>query len=133
MTYQDMDFTDPAAMNLVLNDLAGEYLIATDNIAADNMVSGGATSGVTWTVNQTDPSSLMTALYGAAVNIASISNFFLLSTKYIFLSSLILTALFGNPSVDCSSEKTLCFTLLIVVSEPIFICKSLSKFNKLFL
>ena len=76
MTYQDMDFTDPAAMNLVLNDLAGEYLIATDNIAADNMVSGGATSGVTWTVNQTDPSSLMTALYGAAVNIASISNFF---------------------------------------------------------
>jgi len=76
MTYQDMDFTDPAAMNLVLNDLAGEYLIATDNIAADNMVAGGATSGVTWTVNQTDPSSLMTALYGAAVNIASISNFF---------------------------------------------------------
>jgi len=76
MTYQDMDFTDPAAMNLVLNDLAGEYLIATDNIAADNMVSGGAVSGVTWTVNQTDPSSLMTALYGAAVNIASVSNFF---------------------------------------------------------
>ena len=76
MTVQDMDFTDPAAMNLVLNDLAGEYLIATDNIAADNMVSGGATSGVTWTVNQTDPSSLMTALYGAAVNIASVSNFF---------------------------------------------------------
>ena len=76
MTVQDMDFTDPAAMNLVLNDLVGEYLIATDNIAADNMVSGGATSGVTWTVNQTDPSSLMTALYGAAVNIASVSNFF---------------------------------------------------------
>jgi hypothetical protein len=76
MTVQDMDFTDPAAMNLVLNDLAGEYLIATDNIAADNMVSGGAVSGVTWTVNQTDPSSLMTALYGAAVNIASVSNFF---------------------------------------------------------
>jgi len=76
MTYQDMDFTDPAAMNLVLNDLAGEYLIATDNIAADNMVSGGTVSGVTWTVNQTDPSSLMTALYGCAVNIASISNYF---------------------------------------------------------
>jgi len=76
MSYQDMDFTDPAAMNLVLNDLAGEYLIKTDDIAADNMVAGGATSGVTWTVNQTDPSSLMTALYGAAVNIASISNFF---------------------------------------------------------
>jgi HK97 family phage prohead protease len=76
MTYQDMDFTDPAAMNLVLNDLAGEYLIATDNIAADNMVTGGAVSGVTWTVNQTDPSSLMTALYGCAVNIASISNYF---------------------------------------------------------
>jgi HK97 family phage prohead protease len=76
MTYQDMDFTDPAAMNLVLNDLAGEYLIATDNIAADNMVSGGTVSGVTWTVSQTDPSSLMTALYGCAVNIASISNYF---------------------------------------------------------
>ncbi len=45
LTQQDMDFTDPAAMNLILNDLAGEYLIATDNIAADALVAGKTASG----------------------------------------------------------------------------------------
>jgi HK97 family phage prohead protease len=39
MTMQDMDFTDPASMNIVLNDLAGEYLIKTDDIAADALVA----------------------------------------------------------------------------------------------
>ncbi|NBQ04877.1 MAG: hypothetical protein EBU22_06225, partial [Actinobacteria bacterium] len=50
LSVQDMDFTDPAAMNLILNDLAGEYLIKTDDIAADAMVAGKTASGSTWTV-----------------------------------------------------------------------------------
>ena len=76
LTMQDMDFTDPSSMSLILNDLAGEYLIATDNIAADNLVSGKTASGSTWTVTADDPSSLISALYDAAREIAEDSNYF---------------------------------------------------------
>lgn len=76
LSVQDMDFTDPAAMNLILNDLAGEYLIATDNIAADNMVAGKTASGSTWTVTAGNPTSLMNSLYDAAREIAEDSNYF---------------------------------------------------------
>jgi HK97 family phage prohead protease len=76
LTQQDMDFTDPAAMNLILNDLAGEYLIATDNIAADALVAGKTASGSTWTVTANDPTSLINALYDAAREIAEDSNYF---------------------------------------------------------
>jgi len=71
-----MDFTDPASMNLILNDLAGEYLIATDNIAADNMVSGKTASGSTWTVTADNPTSLVNSLFDAAREIAEDSNYF---------------------------------------------------------
>lgn len=76
LTMQDMDFTDPSSMNLILNDLAGEYLIATDNIAADNLVSGKTASGSTWTVTADNPSSLISALYDAAREITEDSNYF---------------------------------------------------------
>jgi HK97 family phage prohead protease len=77
LSIQDIDFTDPAALQIILNDLVGEYLIASDNVAADAITAGAAASGATWTVtgNQTDPSTLITALYGAAVNILSATNF----------------------------------------------------------
>jgi HK97 family phage prohead protease len=76
LTMQDMDFTDPASMNLILNDLAGEYLIATDNIAADNLVAGKTASGSTWTVTADNPTSLINALYDAAREITEDSNYF---------------------------------------------------------
>jgi len=76
LTMQDMDFTDPSSMNLILNDLAGEYLIATDNIAADNLVSGKTASGSTWTVTADNPTSLINALYDAAREITEDSNYF---------------------------------------------------------
>ncbi len=76
MTRQDMDFTDPAAMNLVLNDLAGEYLIKTDDVAADALVSGKTASGSTWTVTADNPTSLINSLYDAAREIAEDSNYF---------------------------------------------------------
>jgi hypothetical protein len=77
LSVQDVDFTDPASLQIILNDLLGEYLIASDNVAADAIVAGAAPSGATWTVtgNQTDPSTLITALYGAAVNILTATNF----------------------------------------------------------
>jgi hypothetical protein len=76
LSVQDIDFTDPAALNLVLNDLAGEYLIATDNIAADNLVAGKTASGSTWTVTADNPTSLINALYDAAREITEDSNYF---------------------------------------------------------
>jgi HK97 family phage prohead protease len=76
LSVQDIDFTDPASLNLVLNDLAGEYLIATDNIAADNLVAGKTASGSTWTVTADNPTSLINALYDAAREITEDSNYF---------------------------------------------------------
>lgn len=76
ISQQDMDFSDPAAMDQILRDLAGEYLIKTDDIAADALVAGATASGSTWTVNQTDPTSLVSSLYDAAREIAEDSNFF---------------------------------------------------------
>lgn len=72
----DIDFTDPAAMQVVLNDLAGQVLIKTDDIAADALVSGATASGSTWTVTAADPSGLFSSLYDAAREIAEDSNFF---------------------------------------------------------
>ena len=76
LTMQDMDFTDPASMNIILNDLAGEYLIKTDDIAADALVTGKTASGSTWTVTAGDPTSLINSLYDAAREIAEDSNYF---------------------------------------------------------
>ena len=76
LSMQDMDFTDPASMNIILNDLAGEYLIKTDDIAADNLVAGKTASGSTWTVTAGDPTSLISSLYDAAREIAEDSNYF---------------------------------------------------------
>jgi HK97 family phage prohead protease len=41
---QTMDFTDPAAMNVILNDLAGQYLKQTNDIAVDYL--GVAEAGI---------------------------------------------------------------------------------------
>jgi hypothetical protein len=83
LSVQDVDFTSPAAMEIILRDLAGQYMLQSDNVAADAIVAGAAASGATWTVNQTDPTSLMTALYGAAVNILTGTNFL---PDHIFVS-----------------------------------------------
>ena len=76
LTMQDMDFTDPASMNIILNDLAGEYLIKTDDIAADALMTGATFSGSTWTVTAGDPTSLINSLYDAAREITEDSNYF---------------------------------------------------------
>ena len=76
LSVQDIDFTDPSALQLVLNDLAGEVLIKTDDIAADALVAGKTASGSTWTVTANDPSSLIESLYDAAREITEDSNYF---------------------------------------------------------
>jgi hypothetical protein len=83
LSVQDVDFTDPASLQIILNDLLGEYLIASDNVAADAITSGASASGSTWTFNSTDPSTLFAALYDAATDILTATNFL---PDHIFVS-----------------------------------------------
>jgi hypothetical protein len=44
LSEQEVDWTDPAALQLLIEDLADEYAIATDNYAADQLVAGATGS-----------------------------------------------------------------------------------------
>lgn len=68
LSQQDIDFTSPAALQLILQDLMGEYMIATDNIAADALLAAATTSD-TWdgsTAGLID--AIYTAAYDASIN-----------------------------------------------------------------
>jgi HK97 family phage prohead protease len=75
LSVQDIDFTSPAAMQIILQDLAGQYMLQSDNVAADAITNGASASGGTWTVTANDPSSLISALYDAATDILTATNF----------------------------------------------------------
>jgi hypothetical protein len=75
ISQQDIDFSDPSALESILRDLAGQYMIKTDDIAADALVAGATASGSTWTFNSTNPASLIAALYDAAREIQEDTNF----------------------------------------------------------
>ena len=75
LSVQDIDFTSPAAMQIILQDLAGQYMLQSDNVAADAITNGASSSGSTWTVTANDPSSLISALYDAATDILTATNF----------------------------------------------------------
>jgi HK97 family phage prohead protease len=70
LSVQDIDFTSPAAMQLILNDLMGEYMIASDNLAADNMLTAATSSGV-WDGTVAD---LLKSVYDAASDISTNRN-----------------------------------------------------------
>jgi hypothetical protein len=71
MSVQTMDFTDPAAMGIILNDLAGQYLTSVDNFAADSLLAAASADGV-WDLSVTD---LMKSIYDSAVTMSSATNF----------------------------------------------------------
>ena len=71
LSIQDVDFTSPAAMQLILNDLMGEYMIASDNKAADDLLASANSSGV-WDGTVAD---LLKSVYDSAVDISSGRNF----------------------------------------------------------
>ena len=75
LSVQDIDFTSPAALEIILRDLAGQYMLASDNVAADAITAGATASGATWTVDTDDPTSLFNALYTSAYNILVATNF----------------------------------------------------------
>jgi hypothetical protein len=72
LSVQDIDFTSPAAMQLILNDLMGEWMYASDNFAADALLAGASSSGV-WDLTAAD---LVKSIYDAAKDISSGRNWF---------------------------------------------------------
>jgi len=70
LSAQDISFTSPDAMQLILNDLMGEYMIASDNLAADNLLAAATSSGV-WDGTVAD---LLKSVYDSAVDISSNRN-----------------------------------------------------------
>jgi HK97 family phage prohead protease len=70
LSVQDIDFTSPAAMQLILNDLMGQYMIASDNLAADNLLTAATSSGV-WDGTVTD---LLKSVYDSAQDISIYRN-----------------------------------------------------------
>jgi len=70
LSYQAIDFTSPSALTTVLNDLSGEYLLATEATTATALLAAATTSGV-WDLSVTD---FMKSLYDAAVDISTTTN-----------------------------------------------------------
>jgi hypothetical protein len=84
LSVQDVDFTSPAAMEIILRDLAGQYMIQSDAVACNAILAGDTASGSTWTVTANDPTTLIAALYDAATDILQATNFL---PDHIFVSS----------------------------------------------
>jgi HK97 family phage prohead protease len=75
LSVQDVDFTSPAALEIILRDLAGQYMLQSDAVACNAITNGGTASGSTWTVTANDPSTLIAAIYDAATDILQATNF----------------------------------------------------------
>jgi hypothetical protein len=71
LSYQTVDFTDPAAMAIIMQDLAGQYLLAIDNYACDTLVSSASSDGV-WDLSVAD---LLKSIYDCAVTTVAATNF----------------------------------------------------------
>jgi hypothetical protein len=71
LSYQTVDFTDPAAMAVIMQDLAGQYLRAIDNFACDNLVTAASSDGV-WDLTVAD---LLKSIYDCAVTTVAATNF----------------------------------------------------------
>ena len=75
ISQQDIDMTAIPALQTIINDLTGEYMIRTDDVCSDALVAAATASGSTWTFAQTDPSSLVDSLYDAAREMAEDTNY----------------------------------------------------------
>jgi hypothetical protein len=71
LSYQTVSFSDPAAMAIIMQDLAGQYLQAIDNYACDTLVSSASSDGV-WDLTVTD---LLKSIYDCAVTTVSATNY----------------------------------------------------------
>lgn len=71
LSYQTVSFSDPAAMAIIMQDLAGQYLLAIDNYACDTLVSSATSDGV-WDLSVAD---LLKSIYDCAVTTVAATNY----------------------------------------------------------
>jgi len=74
LSEEDMDWTEPAVLALLLDDMARIYANATDNVAADNLITGISNTNNFTSANIADPTEWVTWMYTAASDILSASN-----------------------------------------------------------
>lgn len=72
LSEEDLDWTDPNVLALLLDDMARVYANETDNVAADALLSG--TSQTSVLANTADPAEWVAFIYDAATDILSASN-----------------------------------------------------------
>jgi hypothetical protein len=99
ISMQDLEWTDPAIINLILDDMARIYANTTDNVAADALLAGQTQTAVL--TDPTSPSEWVSDIYTAASTILTNSNgnlpthLFLAPNMYAALGKLVDTA--GRP------------------------------------
>jgi hypothetical protein len=93
LSEEDMDWTEPEVLGLLLDDMARIYANETDNVAADALLAGvSATEPIT---SRTVPGDWVSAIYNAASTILSSSNgnlpthLFLSPNNWAFLGKLV--------------------------------------------
>lgn len=74
LSEEDMDWTDPAVLGLMLDDMARIYANTTDDVAADALVAGTTNTNNFTAANIADPTEWVTWIYTAASDILTDSN-----------------------------------------------------------
>jgi HK97 family phage prohead protease len=74
LSEQAVDFTDPAILSVLLDDMSRVYANATDNKAADDLVAGATNTNNFTAASATDPAYWATWIAEAAKDILSSSN-----------------------------------------------------------
>ena len=133
LSEQDLDWTDPNVLQLILDDMGRIYANETDNVAADNLVSGATVTSVLATADLANPDDWVAWVYGAASSILSNSNgnlpthIFLSPDMWVKLGQLVDTA--GRPlfpqvgpmnafgSLQPGSTNAVAFGLTVVVDR----------------
>jgi HK97 family phage major capsid protein len=66
LSRQNIDWTNPAIMDIVIQDLAGQYAIQTENEAVDTFVAGATAATVNLPTGANDADAIAAAFWGAA-------------------------------------------------------------------
>jgi HK97 family phage prohead protease len=74
LSEEDQEWTDPAVLGLLLDDMSRVYANETDNVASDNLITGISNTNNFTTANIADPTEWVTWMYTAASDILSGSN-----------------------------------------------------------
>jgi len=75
LSEQVIDFSDPSMLNAVLQDLAGQYALATEKATIDEMVGSLSTPTTLVISDYTDAEEVVSDLYDAAAAIGEIGNY----------------------------------------------------------